>query len=232
MTRLDVPVTYNFRPVAATRAGTLYRADALAKLNRQGRARLTELGVVRVIDLRSDLDRRLAGQDRLTGTGIDLVKVPMLAGNTLGALYEMTLESVYRDLLDSSKEQLGRTLRAVADAPEGAVVVHCTAGKDRTGIVSALIQLALGVDEDAVIADYALTQGHLEGEWKDRVLRKMRRFGVTVTPEITRIFAASPPEALASALEHLRWAHGGAEAYIAEVGITDEHIERLHRRLA
>lgn len=92
MTRLDIPVTYNFRPVAGLVPGKLYRSDALAKVNRQGRAALKVLNVRHVIDLRSDLDRRLGGPDRLWGVGAQLVKVPILAGAKKSDVYNMTLE--------------------------------------------------------------------------------------------------------------------------------------------
>lgn len=232
MTRLEIPVTYNFRSVAGTAPGVLYRSDALAKVNREGRARLRGLGVRRVIDLRSDLDRRLGGADRLWGVGATLVKVPMLAGAKKSDVYSLTLERMYRDLLDRHAGAFGAVVREVAEVSGGAVVVHCTAGKDRSGVAAALIQLAVGVDEATVLEDYARTAANLEGEWADAMLRKLRRFRVERTPQLERLLTGSPVEALAATLEHLETAHGGLDAYLAHGGVTDAHRERLRMRIA
>ena len=232
VTRLPVPVTYNFRPVAGTRPGALYRSDALAQLTREGRLTLRELGVTRVIDLRSTLDRRLGGPDRLWPSGAELVRVPMLSGAKKSDVYGLTLETLYRRLLDHHRAAIGAAIRAVADAPTGAVVVHCTAGKDRSGVTAALIQLSAGVDVDTVLLDYTLTQANLAGPWAERMLRRVARFGIDITPQLERVLLSSPAEALVAALEHLETEHGGLDSYLAACGITDTHRERLHERLA
>lgn len=232
VTRLDVPVTHNFRPVAGAAAGALYRSDALARLDRVGRARLRELGVARVVDLRSALDRRLGGRDRLRGVGADLVRVPMLAGARRSELPGLTLERLYRRLLDRDGAAIGIAVRAVADAPTGAVVVHCTAGKDRSGVVAALLQLAIGVETETVVDDYAMTEANLDGDWAARMRRTVRRLGVDLTPQLDRVLVASPAEAMAATIEHLDAEHDGVEAYLASWGVTDAHLERLEARLA
>src|SRR5438034_394341 len=80
-----------------------------------------------------------------------------------------------------------------ADAP---VVVHCTAGKDRTGIVVALALLAVGVDRETVVSDYALTEANLQGPWLEGMLELVRGYGVEVTPDLRIILGGSPREAL------------------------------------
>lgn len=231
MNRLHLPVTYNFRPIAGTRPGALYRSDALAELTREGRTTLRGLGVRRVIDLRSGFDRRVGGADRLWRVGADLVKVPVFSDAKKSDLYTLTLESLYRRLLDHNSAALGAAIRAVADAPPGAVVVHCTAGKDRSGLVAALIQLSVGIDVDAVVDDYVLTQDNLAGPWAERMLRRVGRFRITVTPQLERLLLSSPAEALTETLEHLHTEHGGIDSYLAACGVTDVHRERLVDRL-
>lgn len=231
MSRLHLPVTYNFRRVAGVRAGALYRSDALAELTREGRTTLRELGVRRVIDLRSGFDRRVGGPDRLWRVGTELVKVPVFSDAKKSDVYTLTLESLYRRLLDHNGAAIGAAIRAVADAPDGAVVVHCTAGKDRSGLVAALLQLSVGVDTDTVLHDYALTQDNLAGPWAERMLRRVSRFRITVTPQLERLLLNSPAEAMGVTLEHLQTEHGGVEAYLAACGVTDIHRERLVERL-
>lgn len=235
--RLDVPGTHNFRPVAPgrLRPGQLYRSDGLHRLTRAGRRALTDLGVGTVIDLRSAFDRRFGGRDRLRGTGADLVAIPV-AGTVPGSSHKDTdpaqldLRSVYRTILTHYRAELGLAVRVIAEA-EAPVLVHCTAGKDRTGLVVALTLETLGLDETAILADYEATQANLDGEWTERMLRRARRFRVPITDNLVEIMAHSPAAALAETLAWLRAEHGGASTYLAAAGVTDHHREQLRERL-
>ena len=228
---LHLPVTYNFRAVEGTRAGSLYRSDALNRLTEEGRDRLRELGVRRVIDLRAGFDQAHAGEEHLVGVGAELVRVPILDGGRMSQMAGVTIDIVYRHILDDHRDQVARVITAVADAPDGAVVIHCTAGKDRTGLTSALIQLALGVATETVIADYAATEQNLAGEWAEHVIGRVRERGVELTPELREIIVASPAGALQRALEHLEAGYGGVAGYLAAVGVGEPVIERLRSRL-
>src|SRR5690606_17932633 len=182
VTRLDIPGTHNFREVApgVLRPGRLYRSDALHRLTREGRTRLRKLGIGQVIDLRSAFDRRIGGRDRLRGTGAQHLSVPIDGAprnvnlRTL-SLQTPSLREVYQVVLTHHRDDLGRIIRIIA-AAVAPVLVHCTAGKDRTGLVAALILTALDVDRDVIVADYAATAANLSGEWTERMLRKVRRF--------------------------------------------------------
>lgn len=231
-TRLPVEGTYNFREAAPglLRPGRLYRSDALHRLTPAGRATLRGLGIVRVIDLRSPFDRRLGGRDRLRGVGAEYVSIPILgAGQRLDPA-TLTLRSVYRTVLTDHGRQIGTAIRAVADA-DGPVVVHCTAGKDRTGLVTALILLALGVPEDDAVADFASSADNLAGEWTERMLRKARWFRVTVTDDLREMLSGSPEAALRDTLRWIEQEYGGVAAYLERVGVNDDVVARLQREL-
>jgi len=228
---LHLPVTYNFRAVEGTRSGSLYRSDALSRLNDEGRARLRELGVRRVIDLRAGLDGVRGGDGHLAGVGAEVVRVPILDGGRLSQMAGITIDVMYRHILDDHLAEVGRVVTAVAEAPDGAVVIHCTAGKDRTGLTSALIQLAVGVAGETVIADYAATEQHLAGEWADGMVHRVRERGVELTPGLQEVLVASPAVAMQRALEHLETAYGGAGGYLAAAGVGASVVERLRTRL-
>lgn len=231
-TRLDVPGTHNFREAApgALRPGRLYRSDALHRLNRAGRQALADLGIAVVIDLRSDIDRRIGGRDRLRGTGAHLVSIP-ISGSPLNRSPEsVTLRSVYRTVLTEHHADLGRAIRVIAYA-DGPVVVHCTAGKDRTGLVVALVLSALGVDAETVSADYVATQANLAGEWTERIVRKVRRFRVPITDNVIEVLAHSPEPVLRESLEWIETEQGGVGAYLAAAGVDADVLERLRRNL-
>ncbi|MGM7668406.1 tyrosine-protein phosphatase [Microbacterium sp. A93] len=232
VTRLDVPGTYNFREVApgVLKPGLLYRSDALHRLTRDGRNRLVELGIRQVIDLRSAIDRRIGGRDRLRGTGAAYLSVPIDGAPRNVDPSTLTLRDVYDVVLTRHQQDLGRVIRAVASA-EGPVVVHCTAGKDRTGLVSALILTALDIDRDIIVSDYAATAANLSGEWTQRMLRKMRWFRVKVTDNLVDVLAGSPPELLSEMFDWLDSEHGGALAYLEHAGVDAAVRDQLRRAL-
>ena len=237
--RIPVPGTYNFREVRAETAdgrallpGRLYRSDSIARIGRAGRAELRRLGIRRVIDLRTGMDRRFSGTASLLGTGAERVRLPMEGGTPADARAGLTLPKVYRTIL-GQPAQVGAAIRAIGSAG-GPVVVHCTAGKDRTGLVVALLLTALGVPEDDIVADYAATEGFLAGEWQARMLRRLdraRRLGIEVTPELLATVFSSPAPVLRETLRWLESTHGGVLPYLESAGIDAAGVDALRAAL-
>lgn len=232
VTRLDVPGTHNFREVApgVLTRGRLYRSDALHRLTVEGRSRLRELGIGQVIDLRSAFDRRIGGRDRLRGTGARRLSVPIDGAPRNPNPRTLSLREVYQVVLTRHQADLGRVIRTIASA-EDPVVVHCTAGKDRTGLVAALILTALEIDRDIIVADYAATAANLSGEWTERMLRKVRRFRVPVTDNLIEVLTGSPPTMLTETFDWLDSTHGGVLAYLENAGVDAAVRAELKRSL-
>lgn len=230
--RLELAGTHNFREVApgVLTPGLLYRSDALHRLTREGRGTLHELGIRLVIDLRSALDRRIGGRDRLRGTGATRLSVPIDGAPRAFDPRTLTLREIYETVLSRHQSDLGRVIRAVASA-DGPVLVHCTAGKDRTGLVVALILTALDVDRDLILADYSATAANLSGEWTERMLRRMRRFRVPITDNLVEVLAGSPAEALSDAFDWLDREHGGVLTYLQRAGVDDAVRDQLREAL-
>ncbi|GAB3633978.1 tyrosine-protein phosphatase [Microbacterium shaanxiense] len=232
LTRLDLAGTHNFREVApgVLKPGVLYRSDALHRLTREGRRRLRQLGIRQVIDLRSAIDRRIGGRDRLRGTGATRLSVPIDGAPRTIDPRTLTLRQVYETVLSRHQGDLGRVIRTVASA-DAPVLVHCTAGKDRTGLVVALILTALDVDRDIILADYSATAANLSGEWTERMLRRMRRFRVPITDNLVEVLAGSPVQALSDAFDWLDREHGGALPYLERAGVDGAVRDQLRRAL-
>ena len=134
---------------------------------------------------------------------------------------------VYVIFLEHFGANVASALRAVADAPEGGVVVHCAGGKDRTGLIAAFLLHLAGVDDETIAADYALSEARLRP-------RHERWFAAAETPEeleqLERI-TRTPAETMRGLLAELGRRYGGVAAYLRSTGLTDDDLERARARL-
>ena len=224
--RIPVPGTYNFRDVGGmpaitgrVRSGVLFRSDGLHRLGEAGRAELRELGVGIVIDLR-DENEAAAMPDDLEGLDVEVLRLPVFEGSgaSQGA-GGISLDALYERIVTQHASVVVSALREIASAGERSVVVHCTAGKDRTGIVVALALLAVGVDREAVIEDYVRTEANLAGEWLEGMVELIGRYGIPDTPELRVLMGGSPREAIEGVLETVERAHGSTREYLLAAGL-------------
>ena len=132
-------------------------------------------------------------------------------------------------MIDHSGESFAAVAELVAGS-SAAVLVHCTAGKDRTGIAVALLLDAVGADRAAVVADYAASQSNLTGPWLDGMLAMLARMGIPESAEVTDLITASPATALTEVLESLD-ARGGSLRYLRDHGLDEAAAVRLRERL-
>ena len=232
--RLPVNGTYNFRDVGGYRAdggvvrsGKLFRSDGLHALGVDGRRMLAELGVRVIVDLRDDAEVT-ALPDDIGGLDVEVLRLPVFEGSgasqaTIGG----TLSDLYAKILLQHTDVVVAALREIADTRDVGVVVHCTAGKDRTGIVVALALLAVGVSRADVVADYARTEANLAGPWLERMLELVRSHDVDVTPDIRVILGGSPPAALETALDLIDRERGGVLRYLRDAGLDDWELAKL-----
>jgi protein tyrosine/serine phosphatase len=175
-----------------------------------------------VIDLRSPLE--LAEGHPLDGLGSRVVNLPLLDALEPGERHrhDGTLAGLYRQVNDFAAHLLVELVSEIASA-DGPVLVHCAAGKDRTGIGVALVLRLLGVGRDEVIADYLLTD-----QARDAIDRRLnRRYDDSVVPAA---FYLVVPEALAEVMDMWDAHPGGVEGWFLASGGDPEVIERLRAR--
>lgn len=232
----DVPGAVNLRDVGGlpagtrrTRAGVLYRSGSLAHLDARGVAGLGRLQVRRVIDLRADDEvehapSRLPDDDPPT-----MQRVPLFLGSVASFFArDLSLDDLYRTILEDSAAGVVDVVRGViADQP---VLVHCTVGKDRTGVTVAVALAAAGVDRAAVVADYARTEALLP-EWRSRQtvagLRRMHPEAV----HLEELAIRSPAAVMDRMLEGLSVRYGSAAGYLRAHGMADDELNELRRVL-
>jgi protein-tyrosine phosphatase len=213
-----------------TRWGAVVRSDSLAALTEAGRAALAGYGVGAIVDLRlaDEIDRDPnpfagPGDHGITYTNVSIIDPA--AGFPPDTL---TMAENYLWMLDRFAGQVAEVMAAVAGAPEGGVLVHCAAGKDRTGLISALLLGVVGVPAEAIAADYALTAELLrprDEEWLEH--------GPGERAEREAILARFAPtaEVMLEVLEGLDRHYGGVERYLLAAGVSPADLERLRDRL-
>ena len=230
-----------------TRYGRLLRSENLQELTISDVAMLVgELGVTTVVDLRSTIELTTEGPAPLDAVAtVRHVHHPVLkeffdASDTVkAALLTATLEADrerypddymcghYLGYLDNRPEEVIGALRAITTAP-GAAIVHCAAGKDRTGGIVALALTVAGVAPDVIVADYVATNDRLEAIVGR--LSRSRMYNGDVTSRPVRAHAARA-ETMAAFLEQLGARYGGLDSWLARHGFTDLEVAALHARL-
>jgi protein-tyrosine phosphatase len=237
-----------------TRPGRLIRADNLQSLSPADVHRLVDdLGVSTVVDLRGTAERRSEGPGPLAAvaavTHVHHSVFPESAGMTDVAADALIIEreqsraaaqrramerfpddivtAYYLGYLDDRPDSVTGALASIATAP-GAALVHCAAGKDRTGVVCALALTAVGVDRDTVVADYVASATRL-----DAILDRLRA-SPTYGDDIDRKPAsehAPRAETMIRFLDTVDTQFGGVPAWLADHGFAAEELRRLRAKL-
>ncbi len=252
---------WNFRDVAETtglRPGRLFRSSELSKLDAAGRRAMAELGVTDVADLRSPAEvARRGGGAVPDGVAVHNLPFPEVSHTHDEAPHESSWNKMMTEYSEEDPAvaarrwmtaeyerfpTLGGARRAVRQiitmlSTDRPVLVHCFAGKDRTGFAVAVALEAAGVPADAVLTDY-LRSNDAVGPLRAAILTTMRsREGMTdevlsfAESRLTDEVLGVREEYLASARRVLDETHGDLAGYLAASGVTDDDVARLRVRL-
>jgi protein-tyrosine phosphatase len=209
---------------------TLFRADGIHRA--LDSTALLDLGLRTVIDLRSPAEIEV-GMYRASGTAV--VHLPVLDQTWDPATlvddgdHVAFLADRYVEMLDQGAAAFAASVEILAAGDRLPAVFHCSAGKDRTGVLAALVLSALGVSDHQVAADYHLSALAMDQlvEW----LQINRPDLVDVMAEQPKHFLACPPEAMLALLDHLHSHWGSAEVYLVEAGVAPEALGALRANL-
>lgn len=211
----------------AIRSGALIRSDSPHWLSDAGVRAVRSLPVARIVDLRSAAE---AERDPSPFAGDPAYRLlPMIDPSREHERDpdERSRAAIYIGSLRRNGHRIVAGVAAIADAPDGAVLVHCHEGKDRTGIVIALALAVAGVEPGAIAEDYALSAHCLQ----ERYDADLAALSGESEREWLRELQRTDPATMLRFFEALDEQHGGAAAYLRAGGLTPEQLDRLRRRL-
>ncbi len=209
------------------RPGALVRGDALHRAGPETTAGLVAHGVVAVIDLRDAAEREREGS--FAAAGVEVVHAPVLDPHYEWYDRDATLAERYVEILDNFGDRFAVAVDVVART-DGGVAYHCAVGKDRTGLLTALLLGVLGADESSIVEDYARSSRATTVQASWSTLRGVYDRPVTDEDLATGVWSARP-ETMATALEWLHSTHGDAAGYLVAAGVDPATIEALRARL-
>ena len=216
------------------RARQVVRGDNPKALTERGQSEFADVVAPAVIvDLRMQLEVHREGYTVLHDP-VRVVNLPMLPQSgvnqeQIDAGAADNLVDDYMRQIDVNAASIVEALRLIADPGNRPVFVHCTAGKDRTGIVIAMLLSLLGVDDEVIVADYHVTTKNMAPVLERiRTAPVFKENGLAYAPDW--IFA-SDPETMREFLMRLRAAHGDAEQWALAAGLSPDEIARLRETL-
>lgn len=236
MRHLPIKGTYNLRDLGGYSAGAtttlwrrILRSDGLHRLDEEGMATLIGEGVRVVIDLRNAAELTHQPNPFSRNEAVRYHNISLF--DALAPTYRPdtdTLLDLYVQALRERQEAICTVLTLIAEAGDNVVLFHCTAGKDRTGIIAALLLANAGVDTASILEDYSLT-GRLIEPLIDDILASALARGADI--EKFRPLLACDPATMAATIDFIERNYHSAAAYLASAGLRPDVIRRLRERL-
>ena len=246
---LAVDSVSNFRDVAGAGTGlavadggrmargVVFRSGKLQGLSPADKRALVAAGVTDIYDLRTDEVAKRSPDPAVGKATYHLINVFAVRSRVSPfpasvRAAERERQQLNRDFVADAKQRqrIGLLLRGMADA-RGPVIIHCTEGKDRTGWVSAMLQLIAGVDRETVVAEYLISNDR-RAEIIDRGVAQARKARGRTGAEITRLRLIVAESYLQAGLDELTARYGDLHGYLTDgLGLDEPTIERLRARL-
>jgi len=231
--RLDWPDCQNIRDLGGlprnggvTRSRVLVRSDSVGHLNESGLEAMEAYGVSAVIDLRSESEVLKNPSPFLGGSSTAYIHHALIDDrnmNNIGEAQDM-LER-YLFIVNTRAHAFRDVFNSMAEV-DGTVLFHCYAGKDRTGLVAAMLLAIAGVSRDDIAADYAETDIQLANQYEVWISEAKPDRRVAFRDELH-----CPPERILGVLDHMEKRWGGVEAYLEASGMQPDAIDRVRSRL-
>ena len=210
-----------------TRSRVLVRSDNIRNLTPAGRESMQAYGVTTVIDLRSPSEVNGDQQENVRVGGVEYVHRALVDDANMRRLGEAAdMFERYLMMLNKRQEAFCSIFTSVADA-EGGVLFHCFAGKDRTGLVAAILLALARVPQDHIAADFAETDLQLAKQYEAWINEAAPEKRDAMREELR-----CPPDRILGVLDYLEQEWGGVESYLEASGMTPANIDRVSAKLA
>ncbi len=213
---------------SATAAGAIVRSNTPAELTDDELRTALDYGFVRVLDLRSAAEvdsspHPLNGSDGYR----NLPLIDPRAEQYRDADAEQTLADIYRGSIVRNTSTIAEIMRAIADAPDGPILICCAAGKDRTGMISAVLLELAGASRPAIGADYARTETCMRPLFDDELAA-----ADATSRQHRSDLQNSEADNVLGMLDHVLDRYGSVPGYLNSLGLTDEQVQWIRRRLS
>jgi len=223
-------------PIPAT---AFVRTADLSRLTDADRDALAAAGVTLDIDLRTGDEEAqshdvLADDARFDYQRISLMGTEKMDMQKMMTSFPDSLGEAYVQWLSHSQPQFKQVFQRIAAQDDGTVLFHCTAGKDRTGIVAGVLLDLAGVSKADIVHNYAISAHYLEGQPKDSAMNAQIMALIQQHPEIGKKMAGmsgTAPENMEMFLDALHKQYGGAAGYLKAIGLSEAEIHSLQVRL-
>lgn len=222
---------YTTRGGKVTRWKTVLRSASMDQLTADAQQRLLDYGVRHIVDLRDVRETETTPNVFAQSTVVVYRNCPVIGVDEVNKAMEgfTMLSEMYIIILEQCRQQIRSVLELIAEQlADGPVLFHCWAGKDRTGVITALLLALVDVPPEIIAADYALSYDllidRIEG-WRAYNLQNgidMARFEEEVS---------SKPETMLATLDYLDTELGGVEAYLLNIGLSAATIDSLRTHL-
>jgi len=239
--RVSLSNAFNFRDLGGVRAGAsgrvrrgkVFRSDGLHRVDERDVTALTALGIGDVFDLRSAAELARDGIGEFAGQRAHhhhcpLVKISLSPFDPDIDWQTVNFRDRYLEMLDEGGAAVLAIFHALAAPSAKPLVFHCSGGKDRTGVVAALIQRTLGVSDDVILDDYAASEGLLQAA-ANGVQSRLDALGLSSSA--IAYLTSSPPDRMRYTLDELDRRWGSTTAYLRWAGVTKEIEDGVRRNL-
>lgn len=217
--------------------GVLYRSDSPSKYTESDWNVIMSLGINLIIDLRSDKENDKDSYE--VPEGIRYTRNPVYNKDPIKSVMTHILlnrkslshmmSNAYISMIKDRAKSFGETIRLISNNIKNGTIIHCTAGKDRTGMVTAMILETLGVNRHDIIKDYSLSNKGFRSNYEaflENDASKLEQFGVS-SEEMKVLFMANP-EWLENALNDITNRYGNMENYLLnQAGLKTDTIKKL-----
>lgn len=246
--RLPFEGTKNFRDMGGYHTrngrrikwGMLYRSGRLSELSETDQQYFSGLNISLICDFRRE-DEQVRSPSRLPKeNNVTIVDLPIVAGSSKNFLERIergkadrddmmnVMNDIYQDFAENQAHRYAEMFRCLLENEDGASLIHCTAGKDRTGFGTALILYALGIDDDTVMQDYLLTRRYFPVETEMQLMALKYEIPADIYLEVMRPVFEVHPVYLQTALNAIEKKYGSMDNYMEQaLGLTRDMRNEL-----